>query len=110
MTVRDDADAGRSPTDAVRPAVDDVEGREGDDPERTGVEADPSAVTVYRWACPVCGESGTGIASGTENPYEKAAFSLRQHVRTSEDDVHGPANAFPPGFDHDDAGKTVWTD
>lgn len=59
-----------------------------------------SPVTVYRWTCPICGESRAGLADlAGEDPSEKAAFSLRQHVRTSAGEGHGPANRFPPGFD-----------
>lgn len=110
MTVRDETDSVRSASDAVRSTAGDVERPGADDSERTGTRGGRSGVTVYRWACPVCGASGTGIASGTETPYEKATFSLRQHVRTSDDGAHGPANTFPPGFDPDDVGKAVSID
>lgn len=91
MTVQDEATEGRTTADAHRSTVD----------------GDWSTVSVYRWTCPICDESRTGIASGNENPLAKAAFSLRQHVRTSVDDDHGPANVFPPEFDPDAAGSAV---
>lgn len=75
----------------------------------TGVEA-ARPVSVYRWRCPICGASAMGIASGRENPVEKAAFSLRQHVRGTDDDDHGTQNVFPRGFEHDDAYRHVSID
>lgn len=50
------------------------------------------------------------MASGNEDPFAKAAFSLRQHVRTSVDGDHGPANVLPHGFDPDAAGRAVSVD
>lgn len=75
----------------------------------TGVDA-ARPVSVYRWRCPICEASGMGIASGRENPVEKAAFSLRQHVRGTDDDDHGTGNVYPRGFEHDDAYRHVSID
>lgn len=84
--------------------------RSGAETARSPVDADGSAVTVFRWTCPICGESRTGMASGQENPLGKAEFSLCQHVQTRADDAHGPANAFPAGFDPDAAERAVSID
>lgn len=71
---------------------------------------DRSPVAVYRWTCPICGETRTGMASAGEDPREKAAFSLRQHVQTSADEAHGPANVYPARFDPDAADRAVSVD
>lgn len=94
MTVSDEASTPRSEAD----------------PDRSSVDGTASSVTVFRWTCPICGESRTGMASGQENPLGKAEFSLRQHVQTRDDDAHGPANAFPAGFDSDAADRAVSID
>ena len=47
------------------------------------------------------------MASGKEDPLVQAEFSLRQHVVPPDDDGHGPANRYPPGFDPDAADRMV---
>ena len=75
--------------------------------DRSAPGGDRASVTVYRWTCPICGASRTGMASGNEDPLVKAEFSLRQHVVTTDDDGHGRANAYPPGFDPDAVDRMV---
>jgi hypothetical protein len=94
---RDVVDARRGRTDGSSAGTDGPD-RSAEVGERPGDDADwPTA--VYRWACPICGETGMGIASDRVGPAEKAAVSLRQHVRGTEDDDHGPRNVFPDGFE-----------
>lgn len=69
-----------------------------------------SPVAVYRWTCPICEETRTGMASAGEDPWRKAAFSLRQHVQTSADEAHGPANVYPARFDPEAAESAVSVD
>lgn len=64
-------------------------------------------MTLYRWTCPICGETRPGVASGDENPTQKAEFSLRQHVLSSDDPDHGSSNTYPGAFDPDAASEFV---
>ena len=52
----------------------------------------------YRWTCPVCGASRVNPA-GEEVDDRNAVTALRSHVLASSDGGHGPANAYPEGFD-----------
>ena len=106
MTVSDEVGTRRSRTDQRSP------GEPGAPTDGGASAAGPgrSPVSVYRWSCPICGDSRVGMASGGEDPLGKAEFSLRQHVKTSDDDGHGPANRYPPGFDPDAADRAVSVD
>lgn len=97
MTVSDEVGARRSPADRVSSEERGSLADEGG----SAADAEASPVSVYRWSCPICGDSRVGMASGGEDPVGKAEFSLRQHVKTSDDDGHGPANRYPARFDPD---------
>ena len=98
---------GANPPDGTEARVDGSAAVDRDDEDGAGTGGPAGGVTVYRWTCPICRESRTGMASGDEDPAGKAAFSLRQHVWTTEDDGHGGTNRYPPGFDPDAAGRAT---
>ena len=108
MTVSDEVPPRRARAERDASSIED--GRSTPKEDASGREAGHSAVTIYRWTCPICGESRTGMASDGENPLGKAEFSLRQHVKTSEGDGHGAANVYPPRFDPDAADRAVSLD
>ena len=65
--------------------------------------------TLYRWTCPICGQSNVSIARRSENPRAKARASLREHVRATDGNDHAPLGQYPEGFSLDagDGGITV---
>lgn len=57
--------------------------------------------TLYRWTCPICGESKVSIARSDENPRAKARASLQEHVRATDGNDHAPLGQYPDGFSPD---------
>lgn len=54
--------------------------------------------TFYEWTCPLCSESGALLASD-EVGEEQAVEALLAHVRSSDDEVHGPVTSYPDGLE-----------
>ena len=52
----------------------------------------------YRWTCPVCGETGSGLTP-PERGLAYSTNNLRSHVRTTDDEAHGPTTAYPESFE-----------
>lgn len=64
-------------------------------------EEDQPKATPYRWTCPACRESRSGIAGADENWKSKAIESLKTHIRGRGDDVHGCHGVFPSDLEDD---------
>lgn len=52
--------------------------------------------TVYRWTCPICRASNSGIAVADEDVWTKAVESLKTHLRNQSGEGHGPHGSRPP--------------
>ena len=55
------------------------------------------SVTAYRWTCPLCGKSGVQLHDGPE-PTRWIANTIQAHIRSIEDDQHGPKHSCPDEF------------
>lgn len=55
--------------------------------------------TPYRWTCPACQASRSGIAGGDENWESKAVESLKTHIRGRVDAAHGSHGVVPPDLE-----------
>lgn len=61
------------------------------------------SILTYRWTCPLCSKSKTGISTRDRTTFlNQAKHALLGHVRVTDDEVHGRAQQFPTGFDRDD--------
>ena len=82
---------------------------QGPDSERT---AETRAGLSYRWTCPLCGASRTGIVPGGEDEGYldvRAKTALLSHVRAIEDREHGRRRSVPDDFDRDRLDRHVET-
>lgn len=59
-------------------------------------EADAPEPERPWWKCPICGKVGL---CRSEPDAAGAQGALRSHIYGSPSDGHGPASAFPDGFD-----------
>lgn len=65
---------------------------------RQPAQDDETAVTIYRWTCPICAQSRLVLAEG-EEPQEMVLNALESHIRSVVGDGHGDENSFPDDFD-----------
>lgn len=69
--------------------------------------SDPSGIAPYRWTCPICQVSKSGIAGADENWRTKALGSLKTHIRGRTGDGHGPHRALPPNLDEETLARCI---
>lgn len=62
--------------------------------------------TLYEWRCPLCSEKGALLASDGVGE-DQAIEALIAHVRSSDDEVHGPVTSYPDGFEREPLAEHV---
>lgn len=66
-------------------------------------ESDESENTICQWVCPFCDEKGRGIASD----WGSAKNELLSHIRSTENEKHGPKHRLPEGITEDDLSAVI---
>lgn len=57
---------------------------------------DPNGL-VYRWSCPLCEMDGMQLQEGPD-PQRMVANTIQAHIRSVEDEIHGPKHHCPDEF------------
>lgn len=62
--------------------------------------SDDDTITLYRWTCPICGESRLTLDEGAQDRGE-VLRNLEAHIRGTAGDGHGDEESFPSALDPD---------